>query len=388
MINLKLKAQFDMPGEPYVVKLIDGEPNGNKPPPSVAIFRSRSGNQLEFESEEGRFSFSLIGDDKYAGDVVLCLPDRGIVERLFRANSRNNTLLFTERCDQLCVMCSQPPREIDSSWRLPLYEDAVNMVVEGATIGISGGEPMLYKNELFGMLERVGKKRPDISFHILSNGQHFELNDREILKAIHARSNVLWGIPLYASTAADHDLIVGKQGAFNIVMEKLFLLASTGAAIELRTVLMGLNALDLPGLANFISKHLMFIARWAIMATEPIGYAKANKHRVFYDHSIAPQPLSNTLDICAIWALVCTRISCAGTKPFLRIASRRISSSVSAATMDMVKVLVRMVAANALITDFMNLNEPLKIVGFLLKSLQTESGQIICVISPGDKFLT
>ena len=133
--------------------------------------------------------------------------------------------------------------------------------------------------------------------HILSNGQHFEDEDMPKLNNIHANLNILWGIPLYSHDYKNHDEIVGKEGAFNKVMENFFKLGSVNTAIELRTVLTKKNALDLPMLADFISKNLPFINKWVIMAMEPIGFAKANKDALFYDHSIARFPLQNALDI-------------------------------------------------------------------------------------------
>ena len=50
------------------------------------------------------------------GDVVALHPS-GMVEVLFRRASPHNTLLTTERCNSLCIMCSQPPKDIDDSWR-------------------------------------------------------------------------------------------------------------------------------------------------------------------------------------------------------------------------------------------------------------------------------
>ncbi|MEX0709358.1 MAG: His-Xaa-Ser system radical SAM maturase HxsC [Woeseia sp.] len=299
MIPLKLKADFESKSAPYVVKLLPTESSGADGD-GVASVRELSPGILTCTSSNGVFTYYLQGDNEWHGDVVLCIPEAGRVERLFRANSKNNTLLFTERCDQLCVMCSQPPREIDSAWRLPLYEQALGLVEPNSIIGISGGEPTLYKSELLEMLNRLGDQRSDLVFHILTNAQHFSESDRPLLKEVHAKLKVIWGVPLYSASKVEHDLIVGKEGAFDPLIKNLFLLASTNANIELRTVLTGLNALDLPSLSSFVSRHLSFISTWAIMATEPIGFAKANHHRVFFDHSIMPQPICSAIDICEI----------------------------------------------------------------------------------------
>ena len=81
---------------------------------------------------------------------------------------------------------------------------------------------------------------------------------------------------------------MGKIGAYDRVLENLFLLAGTGARIERGTVITAKNFLDIPHLAYFIGKHLPFVADWAIMAMEPIGYAKANMEQLFIDHTAHP----------------------------------------------------------------------------------------------------
>jgi His-Xaa-Ser system radical SAM maturase HxsC len=216
---------------------------------------------------------------------------------LFRRSSRHNTLLLTERCDQLCVMCSQPPKNTNDEWRFTLYEQALLLADENIMVGVSGGEPTLYKDVLLGMIERVSERRPDLRYHILSNGQHFAEGDTERLSRLHKSVSIVWGIPLYSHREATHDEIVGKEGAFRKVMANLFLLGGTNARIELRTVITALNIFDLPELAAFIAKNIPFIGDWAIMGMEPIGYAKPNWQRLFFDHSLFPRPIANALEI-------------------------------------------------------------------------------------------
>jgi len=37
---------------------------------------------------------------------------------LFRRNSVHNSFLVTERCNNYCLMCSQPPKDVDDRWIL------------------------------------------------------------------------------------------------------------------------------------------------------------------------------------------------------------------------------------------------------------------------------
>jgi His-Xaa-Ser system radical SAM maturase HxsC len=303
MIELHLKAEFETRPPPFVVKLrVIDSGDVAKPTGSDALAQARSGQPgtYDCESAQCRFVVRARPGESIDGDVLLCVPSRGVAQRLFRRASRHNTLLLTERCDQICVMCSQPPKNTNDEWRFPLYERALLLADKNIMVGVSGGEPTLYKEALLGMIERVSTLRPDLGYHILSNGQHFETADQERLRTLHERVNIVWGIPLYSHREAVHDEIVGKKGAFPRVMRNLFLLGGTKARIELRTVITALNIFDLPELAAFIGKNIPFIGDWAIMGMEPMGYARANWQRLFFDHSLFPQPIVNALEISAL----------------------------------------------------------------------------------------
>src|SRR5262249_20050957 len=107
--------------------------------------------EMGFAGEAGFFTIAT-QDQALDGDRVLIDPARGAAERLIRGSSKHNSLLITERCDQLCVMCSQPPKKTHID-RFKYFEQACLLAPPGAVIGASGGEPTLYKDELFDLIE-------------------------------------------------------------------------------------------------------------------------------------------------------------------------------------------------------------------------------------------
>lgn len=296
MIPLLLAAKAEG-SERYVTRLNRSAPQ--VPGARDTILLSESGDRQIYSGSRGLLE--IVSTLELDGDVVCVDPARGRVERLIRAGSAHNTLLITERCDQLCVMCSQPPKKTHDD-RFGEYTEAILLAPYGQTIGLSGGEPTLYKSDLFDMIEAVWAKRPDLFFHILSNGQHFEASDVNRLSGA-AFAQVTWGIPLYSHLAARHDEIVKKTGAYLRLMDGFVHLLNAGAKIELRTVLLQSNAADLPELARLVSTRLSFCAQWSIMQLENIGFAKGRFADLYVDHHFGFGMIADALDICELRGL-------------------------------------------------------------------------------------
>ncbi|KQN77496.1 His-Xaa-Ser system radical SAM maturase HxsC [Devosia sp. Leaf64] len=293
MISLIVPADIRGAEKPFVVRLTAEASHVND-----AVLRQTDPDTLLVTY--GRTRARLNGSDtsQYAGDVVLLDPERAIMHRLIRAKSRHNTFVVTERCDQLCVMCSQPPKKTHFD-NFEHFEKASQLAPTNAVLGFSGGEPTLYKDQLFGLLERVHDARPDLRFHVLTNGQHFTDADIQFFSSPAGRK-VQWGVPLYAADRALHDSIVGKIGAFERLQTGLAILGRSGAQIELRTVLTRMNSEVLTELAHFIARFVPFAAPWAIMQLERIGFAKNRWNELFFDNSVAFDRLAEAIDIARV----------------------------------------------------------------------------------------
>ena len=180
-------------------------------------------------------------------------------------------------------MCSQPPKNNAFTY-WDLYYEATLLVPFGETIGISGGEPTLYKKELFEFLNRINLVRPDLKFHILTNGQHFCENDLKNLEQ--TRDYVIWGVPLFSCLPEIHDEIVGKNGAHENLFRSFGTLLESQSRVELRTIILQQNHSCFPQLAKEVSKYFQWIEVWSIMQLENIGYARLNWNEKFVDTSV------------------------------------------------------------------------------------------------------
>ncbi|HEX7840922.1 MAG TPA: radical SAM protein, partial [Kofleriaceae bacterium] len=178
--------------------------------------------------------FSYLAD----GDVVRIDPSRGGIDALYRRNSRSNSLLVTERCNNYCVMCSQPPREHDDSWRIDdLMQTIPLMSPETREIGITGGEPSLLGARLVDLARHLLRHLPATGVHILSNGRGFAAGDLAKQLAQLRHPDLMVGIPLYAEVPERHDYVVQARGAFDETIRGILNLKRHGVRVELRFVI-------------------------------------------------------------------------------------------------------------------------------------------------------
>jgi len=316
MIALNLAARFeDTSARPFVTRLTRDGAGG-------ACLAAEFGASQTYQLPGQSFVIDVPDGDDLLGDVVFADPQNGRVSRWIRATSPHNTLLVTERCDQLCIMCSQPPKKghIDL---FEYLEAACRLAPQDMVLGISGGEPLLFKDQVFTLIERIHAARPDLGFHVLTNAQHFTEADLDRLRQPALRK-VLWGVPLYAASAALHDEIVGKASAQAQLLEGLAIMARAGLGIELRTVLLKQNYLPLPALACLVSARLPFIRVWAVMQLERAGFARNRWHDQFIDHSAEPGALIEAVSVASAAGIAVSLYNVpyctvpAALRPFLR----------------------------------------------------------------------
>lgn len=214
-------------------------------------------------------------DHLAAGDIVAVQPS-GRIDTVFRSASPNNALFATERCNSKCLMCSQPPRNVDDID----YFYALNTTLLGLipaslpTLGMTGGEPTLLGARLPALLRTVTERLAQTQFEILSNGRAFARPGFAASVGDACTSKVLFSIPLYSDYAPLHDYVVQAQGAFEQTVLGLHNLAANDVRAELRVVLHRQTFERLPKLASFIQRNLPFVEHVAFMGMEHVGYAR------------------------------------------------------------------------------------------------------------------
>lgn len=218
------------------------------------------------------------------GDIIRIGIRQKHVGALFRKSSPHNHFLLTERCNHYCLMCSQPPKDVDDSWIARDVLAAIPLIDRGAVeIGLTGGEPTLLGNDLFAIIETAKSYLPSTAIHMLSNGRRFaDLSFAQRYAAIE-HHDIMVGIPIYSDLSTVHDYVVQADGAFDETIRGILNLKRVGQKVEIRIVVHQQTYKRLPQLADYISRNLTFIDHVTFMGLEMMGFTRANLDVLWID---------------------------------------------------------------------------------------------------------
>jgi len=233
-----------------------------------------------------------------AGDCFSISPDGLRLRVTWRLASTQNFLFLTERCNHFCIMCSQPPRDIDDSQHLRDAHELLTLLpADTSQLGITGGEPTLYGYELIDLLESARDLLPKAGVHLLTNGKALAEMAYATAWARVKHPDLMAAIPLYSANPMVHDYIVQCDGAFDETVRGIVNLAKLGQQVELRIVIQAANAFALEELAHYIARNLPFVSQVALMGLEVTGFAKANLESVWVDPSSYAINLQRAVEI-------------------------------------------------------------------------------------------
>jgi His-Xaa-Ser system radical SAM maturase HxsC len=218
------------------------------------------------------------------GDVVRLNPNTDYISSLYRRDSNHNTVLLTERCNNYCLMCSQPPKDIDDNW---LIEEAFELIKllpsQTMSLGFSGGEPTLYGTRFIELMQHAKNHLPTTSLDVLSNGRGFK--DEAFAQALGrvAHPDLMIGIPIYSDDPVRHDYVVQAKGAFDETIQGILNLKRFGQKVEIRIVLHKETLPRLVETCEFIARNLLFVDHVALMGLEITGFTRANLDLLWAD---------------------------------------------------------------------------------------------------------
>jgi len=218
------------------------------------------------------------------GDVIRVVPHKNSVRAIYRVNASANFLFVTERCNSFCIMCSQPPREVNDGHLVEELIEAIPLIDKGAhEIGITGGEPTLLGERFIHLLQTIKAYLPDTAIHVLTNGRNFkdDILAKKVFKLNHP--DLMFGIPIYSDLPHIHDFIVQADGSFDETIRGILNLKRFSQKVEVRVVVHKQNYARLPELAEFLGRNLQFIDHVALMGLEITGFTRANLDELWID---------------------------------------------------------------------------------------------------------
>ena len=238
--------------------------------------------------------FAYLGD----GDIVGIDPHSRRLRILYRRASPHNAFLVTERCNHYCLMCSQPPRDIDDSWILDEIADTLPLVDPATrTIGFTGGEPLLEWRRFISLLQTTRTLLPDTEIHVLTNGRRFASPEVTSAWAAIRHPRLCAGIPIYSAVDHVHDYVVQAKNAFDETVLGILRLKDKGQRVEIRVVLHGITAPRLVETCTWIARNLPFVDHVALMGLENTGFALANQDMLWIDPIDYQDDLTTSVDI-------------------------------------------------------------------------------------------
>jgi His-Xaa-Ser system radical SAM maturase HxsC len=237
-------------------------------------------------------------------DVIKFNPKNNSIRALYRHKANANAFLLTEQCNSLCVMCSQPPRNIDDATHFHSLFQSLPLIPKSAKeITFTGGEPTLNFPYFLEALRRAKYHLPNTGIHVLTNGRNLEKEELAKNIADINHHDLMLGIPLYSDDEECHDFVVQSKGAFTQTIKGILNLYKHKVPIEIRVVVHKYTWERLPQLAEYISRNLPFIKHINFMGLEREGYGKLNFDDLWIEPEIFQKNLEeaiNQLDMVGI----------------------------------------------------------------------------------------
>jgi His-Xaa-Ser system radical SAM maturase HxsC len=234
------------------------------------------------------------------GDIIGFHPQSGRFRTLYRRASKHNSFLVTDRCNHYCLMCSQPPKNIDDRWLLEEIKTALPLVAKDTKfICFTGGEPLLDWLEFIEMLAISRNELPNTAIHVLSNGRAFVQDEVVAAWAALRHPNLSVGIPIYSAVDHVHDYVVQARGAFDKTVLGILKLKDRAQPVEVRVVLHALTAPTIVETCRWLARNLPFVNHVALMGLENTGFALANAAELWIDPIDYRVQLAEGVDILA-----------------------------------------------------------------------------------------
>jgi His-Xaa-Ser system radical SAM maturase HxsC len=218
------------------------------------------------------------------GDILGLRHGSKRFRTLFRRNSKHNSFLVTERCNNYCLMCSQPPKDIDDRWILDEIKESLPLVDSSTrSLTFTGGEPLTDWRDFVTVLAQCRDRLPQTALQVLTNGRAFSHSEIADAWRDVKHPDLIAAIPVYSAVDHVHDHVVQAKGAFDETILGILKLKDRRQRAEIRVVLHALTAPMISETCRWIARNLPFVDHVALMGLENTGFAIANDALLWID---------------------------------------------------------------------------------------------------------
>ncbi|ECF6076731.1 His-Xaa-Ser system radical SAM maturase HxsC [Salmonella enterica subsp. houtenae] len=229
------------------------------------------------------------------GDIGI-VNNGNMIRVILSRRANHNTVLVTERCNNSCLFCSQPPKTGNDDWLLTQSALAIASFSLNGVVGVSGGEPLLYGEDFLQFLDFIIENSPETALHVLTNGRKFaDVSFTQQVKRRSEKLKITFGIPLYSARSSVHDYLVGSEEAFDETVRGLINAGNSGINIELRIIPTLANYMELDNIIEFAGRVFSNINQISLMGLESIGWARKNWSSIFIEHDIYSEKILSAI---------------------------------------------------------------------------------------------
>lgn len=281
--------------------------SGNHAPPGFALYLAFESSRSALAAVPDPAACGVLPDSAAYlsdGDIIRIAPTKKTYRVVFRRNTQQQSILLTERCNHYCLMCSQPPKDVEDDWLMDEVERLIPMLpTDTHEIGLTGGEPTIYGDRLVNLLRLTDRLLPRTAVHVLSNGRRFA--DHHFAEAYAAvkHHDLMVGIPLYSDDPCRHNYVVQADNAFDETIAGILNLKRLNQRVEIRVVIHAQTVERLPQLAEFIARNLLFVDHVALMGLEMMGFTKGNLKILWVDPYDYRHQLEEAVDILTAYRI-------------------------------------------------------------------------------------
>lgn len=150
-------------------------------------------------------------------------------------------ITLTNRCNFACFFCHGEGLDSEGQYERPDFERIFELILQGVHQGcrdftLTGGEPLLYRDEIAGLLEKLSRHPFKPAITIVTNG--FLLN-AELIRSMLSYGSAKVNVSFHSTEKDIYQKVIQRQGdEYEHVLENIRELGRAGIAFNLNYVLL------------------------------------------------------------------------------------------------------------------------------------------------------